>query len=68
MLAKSSTVTWPPSVAMLPKIVSLPTLAVVRDVHVGHEHVAVADRRHAAAAARAAVDGHELAEDVAACR
>ena len=43
-------------------------VAVVRDVHVGHEQVAVADRRHAAAAARAAMDRDELAEDVAACR
>ena len=39
-------------------------VAVVRHVHVGHEHVAVADRRHPAAAARPAVDRHELAEDV----
>ncbi len=38
--------------------------AIVRDVNVGHEHVAVADHRDAAAAARAAVDGDELAEDV----
>ena len=40
-------------------------VAVVGDVDVGHEDVAIADRRHAAAAARAAVDRHELAEDVA---
>ena len=40
-------------------------MAVVRHVHVGHEHVAIADAREAAAAARAAVDGDELAEDVA---
>src|SRR5262249_5325432 len=38
-------------------------LAVVRDVDVRHEHVAIADRRHAAAALRAAVDGDELTED-----
>ena len=65
MLAKSSTVTWPPSVACGPKIVSLPDVAVVRDVHVRHEDVAVADLGDAAAAARAAIDRHELAEDVA---
>ena len=40
-------------------------VAVVRDVHVRHEHVAIADLGDAAAAARAAVDGDELAEDVA---
>ena len=40
-------------------------VAIVRDVHVGHEQVAVADRRPAAAAGGAAMDGHELAEDVA---
>ena len=40
-------------------------VAVVRHVHVVHEQVAVADRRHAAAAGGAAVDGDELAEDVA---
>ena len=40
-------------------------VAVVRDVHVGHEHVAIADFGDAAAAARAAMDGDELAEDVA---
>ena len=51
---------------MRPKMTSLADVAVVRDVHVGHEDVAVADRGHAAAAARAAVDGDELAEDVAA--
>ena len=41
-------------------------VAVVRDVRVGHEQVVVADRRDAAAARRAAMDGDELAEDVAA--
>src|SRR5438093_6427725 len=40
-------------------------VAVVRDVHVRHEHVAIANRRHAAAALRAAMDRDELAEDVA---
>ena len=40
-------------------------VAVVRHVHVIHEQVAVADRRHAAAAGGAAVDRDELAEDVA---
>ena len=39
---------------------------IVRDVHVGHEDVAIPDRRDAAAAAGAAVDRHELAENVAA--
>src|SRR5436305_1890557 len=38
-------------------------VAIVRDVHVRHEHVAIADRRHATAALRAAVDRDELAED-----
>jgi len=37
----------------------------VRDVHVIHEQVTIADRRHAAAALGAAMDGDELAEDVA---
>ena len=38
--------------------------AVVRHVGIGHEHVAIADRRLAPAAARAAMDRDELAEDV----
>ena len=41
-------------------------LAVMRHVHVGHEHVAVADHRHAAAAPCAAVDRDELSKNVAA--
>src|SRR5690349_1248119 len=39
-------------------------VTVVRDVHVGHEQVVVADRRFTAAAMRAAVDGDEFPEDV----
>ena len=39
-------------------------VAVVSDVHVGHEHIAVADFGDPAAAAGAAVNGHELAENV----
>ena len=65
IVAKSSTVTWPPSVALLAKMRVVADAAVVRDVRVGHEQVAIADDRGAAAARRAAVDGHELAEDVA---
>ena len=42
----------------------LPDVAVVRHVRVGHEQVVIADRRHAAAAGRAAMDRDELAEDV----
>src|SRR2546421_6543457 len=41
-------------------------VTVVGDMHVRHEHVPIADRRHPAAAARAAMDGDELAEDIAA--
>src|SRR5205823_1572880 len=40
-------------------------MTVVRDVDVGHEHVAIADFRDAAAAARAAVNRDELAKDIA---
>ena len=40
-------------------------VAVVRDVRVGHQQVAVADAGQPAAARRAAMDGHELADDVA---
>ena len=39
--------------------------AIVRDVHVGHDPVVVADARRAAALAGAAVDGDELADHVA---
>ena len=64
-VAKSSTDTWPPSVALRSEDRVAADMAVVRDVHVVHEQVAVADRRPAAAAGRAAMDGDELAEDVA---
>ena len=62
-LAKSSTVTWPPSSPCSDRVVA--DVAVVRHVRVGHEYVAVANLGDAAAAARPAVDGDELAEDVA---
>src|SRR5262249_29243822 len=39
-------------------------VAVVGDVDVAHEQVAITDSGHAATAVRAAVDGDELAEDV----
>src|SRR5205823_13159321 len=39
-------------------------VAVVCDVHVRHEHVAIADRRHAAAPARPAIDRDEFAKNV----
>ena len=39
-------------------------VAVVRDVRVRHEHVAIADRRLPSASTRAAMDRDELAEDV----
>ena len=64
MVEKSPTSTCPASVALFAKIVSVADVAVVRDVRVGHEEVVRADRRDAAAADRAAVDGDELAEDV----
>ena len=39
-------------------------MAIVSDVRVSHEDIPVADRRLAAAAARAAMDRDEFAEDV----
>jgi hypothetical protein len=39
-------------------------MAVVRHVRVRHEQIAIADRRHAAAARRAAMNRDELAEHV----
>ena len=65
MLAKSSThdVAAQRRVRAEDRVVA--DMTVVGDVDVGHEDVAIADRRHAAAAARSAVDRHELAEDVA---
>ena len=55
-LAKSSTVDMAAERRHVAEDRVVADVAVVRHVHVGHEHVAIADRRHAAAAARAAVD------------
>src|SRR6185503_3013668 len=51
---------------MRPEDGPAPDVAVVGDVHVGHEQIVVFDRRLTAAASRAPVDGDELAEDIAA--
>jgi hypothetical protein len=65
MLALSSTSTCPASVAAVAEDGVVADGAVVRDVGVGHQQVVVADAGHAAAARRAAMDGHELADHVA---
>jgi hypothetical protein len=61
----SSTVTCPASVAALAKMIVVADDAVVRDVHVGHDPVVVADAGDAAAVRGAAVEGDELADRVA---
>jgi hypothetical protein len=48
MMAQSPTCTWPASVALLASMQWLPSLHVVRQVHVGHDPVVVAHARDAA--------------------
>jgi hypothetical protein len=62
MVAQSRTSTWPASVAAVGEDRVVPTSAVVGHVRVGHEEVVGADAGHAAAALRAGLHGHELAD------
>ena len=64
-LAKSSTVDVPGQRRGVAEDRVAADVAVVRDVGVGHQQVVVADAGDAAAARGAAMDGHELADDVA---
>jgi hypothetical protein len=61
-MAQSSTTTWPASDALLANVVLVADLAVVRDMHVGHDPVVVADARHAGVLDGAQVEGAELAD------
>ena len=63
-MAWSSTVMWPPRVALLDMMTLVAHLAVVGHVGVGHEEVAPADAGEAAAAGRAPVHGGELPDGV----
>ena len=64
-ITQSPTCTWPASVRVVGEDGVVADLAVVRDVHVGHDPVVVADARDARVLRGAAVEGAELADRVA---
>ena len=64
-ITQSPRCTWPASVALVGQDGVAADLAVVRDVHVGHDPVVVADARDARVLHGAAVEGAELADGVA---
>ncbi len=66
MITQSPRCTWPASVRVVGQDRVVADLAIVRDVHIGHDPVVVAHARHAAVScARADIEGAELADRVA---